>query len=236
MLDGYGDRPDYDCEPLFTREAFDAVATKADSLGLQVAVHAIGSAAVRQTLDGYEAAIKANGKRDSRHRIEHIEIIHPDDIPRFQELGVVASMQPVHVPGGSCFPLEPTVTRLGEDRWKYAYAWRTIKDAGARMVFATDWPISPVSPFECIQNALTRKPWGEGDPDQRMTLQESLYAYTAEGAWVEFMEDRKGKLKPGFLADIVVLSQDIEAAAPDRVAEVRPRVTICDGRITHEAA
>jgi predicted amidohydrolase YtcJ len=235
MLDGYGDRPDYDCEPLFTAEAFDAVATKADSLGLQVAVHAIGSAAVRQTLDGYEAAIKANGKRDSRHRIEHIEIIHPDDIPRFKELGVVASMQPVHVPGGSCFPLEPTVTRLGEDRWKYAYAWRTLKDAGARMVFATDWPISPVSPFECIQNALTRKPWRKGDPDQRMTLQESLYAYTAEGAWVEFMEDRKGKLKPGFLADIVVLSQDIEAAAPDRVADVRPRITICDGRITHEA-
>ena len=235
MLDGYGDRPDYDCEPLFTPEAFDAIATKADSLGLQVAVHAIGSAAVRQTLDGYQAAVKANGKRDSRHRIEHIEIIHPNDIPRFADLGVVASMQPVHVPGGSCFPLEPTATRLGEDRWQYAYAWRTLKDAGARMVFATDWPISPISPFGCMQDALTRKPWKEGLPDQRMTLEEALQAYTSEGAWVEFMEHEKGKLTDGYLADIVILSEDIEDCAPGGIGEIRPVLTICDGRITHEA-
>ncbi|MCM2475121.1 amidohydrolase [Rhizobium sp. CG5] len=236
MLEGYADRPDFCCEPLFTPQAWEAVAVKADSLGLQIAVHAIGDAAVRQTLDGYEAAAKANGARDSRHRIEHIEIIDPTDVPRFAELGVVASMQPVHVPGGSCFPLEPTIHRLGEARFPYAYAWRTMKDAGARLVFATDWPISPVSPFGCIQNALTRKPWKEGDPDQRMTLPESLHAYTAEGAWVEFMEDRKGQLKPGYLADIVMLDQDIEACPLDTVADVKPVLTICDGRITYEAA
>ncbi|NKN38312.1 amidohydrolase [Agrobacterium sp. a22-2] len=236
MLEGYADRPDFCCEPLFTPQAWEAVAVKADSLGLQIAVHAIGDAAVRQTLDGYQAAAKANGARDSRHRIEHIEIIDPSDVPRFAELGVVASMQPVHVPGGSCFPLEPTIHRLGEARFPYAYAWRTMKDAGARLVFATDWPISPVSPFGCIQNALTRKPWKDGDPDQRMTLSESLHAYTAEGAWVEFMEDRKGQLKPGYLADIVMLNQDIEACPLDKVADVKPVLTICDGRITYEAA
>lgn len=236
MLEGYADRPDFCCEPLFTPQAWEAVAVKADSLGLQIAVHAIGDAAVRQTLDGYQAAAKANGARDSRHRIEHIEIIDPTDVPRFAELGVVASMQPVHVPGGSCFPLEPTIHRLGEARFPYAYAWRTMKDAGARLVFATDWPISPVSPFGCIQNALTRKPWKDGDPDQRMTLPESLQAYTAEGAWVEFMEDRKGQLKPGYLADIVILDQDIEACPLDKVADVKPVLTICDGRITYEAA
>lgn len=236
MLEGYADRPDFCCEPLFAPQAWEAVAVKADSLGLQIAVHAIGDAAVRQTLDGYEAAAKANGARDSRHRIEHIEIIDPSDVPRFAELGVVASMQPVHVPGGSCFPLEPTIHRLGEARFPYAYAWRTMKDAGARLVFATDWPISPVSPFGCIQNALTRKPWKDGDPDQRMTLPESLQAYTSEGAWVEFMEDRKGQLKPGYLADIVMLDQDIEACPLDKVADVKPVLTICDGRITYEAA
>lgn len=235
MLDGYGDRPDYDCEPLFTPEAFNAVAEKADALGMQVAVHAIGSAAVRQTLDGFEAAMKANGARDSRHRIEHIELIDPADIGRFADLGVVASMQPVHVPGGSCFPLEPTATRIGEDRWQYAYAWRTIKDAGARMVFATDWPISPVSPFGCMADAMTRTLWKEGLPDQRMTLAECLHAYTAEGAWVEFMEDRKGRLKPGYLADIVILSADIEATAPEKIAGISAVTTICDGRITHQA-
>ncbi len=236
MLDGYGDRPDYDCEPLFTHEAFNEIAIRADSLGLQVAVHAIGSAAVRMTLDGFEAAAKANGKRDSRHRIEHIELIHPDDIKRFAELGVVASMQPVHVPGGSCFPLEPSTARIGEDRWQYAYAWRTIKDAGARMVFATDWPISPVSPFGCMKDAMTRKLWKEGLPDQRMTLAESLTAYTSEGAWVEFMETEKGLLKPGYLADIVILSGDIEATPADAIDTLATMATICDGRITYEAA
>ena len=235
MLDGYGDRPDYCCEPLFTADAFNDIATRADELGLQVAVHAIGSAAVRQTFDGYEAAVKANGTRDSRHRIEHIEIIHPDDIPRFGELGVVASVQPVHYPGGSCFPIEPTDAKIGKHRWQYAYLWRSLKEAGARVVFASDWPVSPINPFENIQDALTRKPWGEGMPDERVTLEEAIHAYTAEGAWVEFMEDRKGVLKPGYLADVVVLSDDIEAAAPDNIATIKPIVTICDGRITFEA-
>lgn len=236
MLDGYGDRPDYDYEPLFTRQAFDAIATRADALGLQVAVHAIGSAAVRQTLDGYEAARDANGARDSRHRIEHIEIIHPDDIGRFKDLGVVASMQPVHVPGGTCFPAEPTPARIGEDRWQYAYAWRTMKEAGAPVVFASDWPVSPISPFQCIQDALTRTPWKDGLPDQRFTLQEALEAYTATGAWVEFMEDRKGQLKPGYLADVVILTRDIEQVDPAEIMDtVRPAITICDGRVTYEA-
>ncbi|KPF46185.1 amidohydrolase [Rhizobium sp. AAP43] len=236
MLDGYGDRPGYTYEPLFTPQAFNAIATKADALGLQVAVHAIGSAAVRQTLDGYEAAVTANGKGDNRHRIEHIELIYPDDIARFAELGIVASVQPVHYPGGTCFPAEPTTAKIGEDRWDYAYAWRTLKNAGAPVVFASDWPVSPVSPFQCIQDALTRKPWKEGLNDQRFTLSEALEAYTAIGAWVEFMEDRKGKLKPGFLADVVILTTDIETVDPDQIMDtVRAAVTICDGRITHQA-
>lgn len=235
MLDGYGDRPGYTYEPLFTPDAFDAIATKADALGLQVAVHAIGSAAVRQTLDGYEAAAKANGKSGNRHRIEHIEVIHPDDIGRFAELGIVASMQPVHYPGGTCFPAEPTTARIGEDRWAYAYAWRTMKEAGAPVVFASDWPVSPISPFQCIQDAVNRKPWKDGLPEERFTLPEALHAYTAMGAWVEFMEDRKGVLKAGYLADIVILSTDIEQVSPAAIIDVRAATTICDGRITYQA-
>jgi predicted amidohydrolase YtcJ len=235
MLEGYADRPGYCCEPLFQPENWKAIAVKADALGLQIAVHAIGDAAVRQTLDGYEAAALANGPRDSRHRVEHIEIIDPADIPRFAALGVVASMQPVHVPGGSCFPKEPTIDRLGAARWPYAYAWRTMKDAGARLVFATDWPISPISPFGCMQNAITRTKWRDDLPDQRMTLMESLHAYTDDGAWVEFMEDRKGKLVEGYLADIVILAEDIEACAVERIADIRPILTLCDGRVTYEA-
>ncbi|MBP0579336.1 amidohydrolase [Labrys sp. LIt4] len=234
MVDDYADQPGWKGEPLFTGEHFARVAVEADRLGLQVAVHAIGDGAVRIVLDGYEAARKANGPRDSRHRIEHIEVVHPDDIGRFAELGTVASMQPTHPPGSAGLPLEPYLSRIGEARWPLAFAWRTLKDAGARIVFATDWPVSPLSPLACIQDAMTRQPWKEGMPDQRLSLAETLGAYTSEGAWVEFMEDRKGRLKPGYLADIVVLSGDIEATPAAELAALRPVATICDGRITHQ--
>lgn len=235
MVDDYADEPGWKGDPLFTGEHFAQVAVEADRLGLQVAVHAIGDGAVRIVLDGYEAARKANGPRDSRHRIEHVEVVHPDDVGRFAELGTVASMQPTHPPGSAGLPLEPYLTRIGETRWPLAFAWRTLKDAGARIVFATDWPVSPLSPLSCIQDAMTRQPWKEGMPDQRLSLMETLAAYTSEGAWVEFMEDRKGRLKPGYLADIVILSGDIEATPANDLAALRPLVTICDGRITHQA-
>lgn len=235
MVDDYADEPGWKGEPLFTREHFAKVAVEADRLGLQVAVHAIGDGAVRIVLDGYEAARKANGPRDSRHRIEHVEVVHPDDVGRFAELGAVASMQPTHPPGSAGLPLEPYLTRIGEARWPLAFAWRTLKDAGARIVFATDWPVSPLSPLSCIQDAMTRRPWKEGMPDQRLSLMETLAAYTSEGAFVEFMEDRKGRLKPGYLADIVVLSGDIETTPATELATLRPLATICDGRVTHQA-
>ena len=235
MVDDYADEPGWKGEPLFTGEHFAQVAVEADRLGLQVAVHAIGDGAVRIVLDGYEAARKANGPRDSRHRIEHVEVVHPDDVGRFAEFGTVASMQPTHPPGSAGLPLEPYLTRIGEARWPLAFAWRTLKDAGARIVFATDWPVSPLSPLGCIQDAMTRQPWKEGMSDQRLSLMETLAAYTSEGAFVEFMEDRKGRLKPGYLADIVVLSGDIEATPAAELAALRPLVTICDGRITHQA-
>jgi len=233
MVDDYADQPGWKGEPLFTQEHFARVAVEADRHGLQVAVHAIGDGAVRLVLDGYEAARGTNGPRDSRHRIEHIEVVNPDDIGRFVELGTVASMQPTHPPGSAGLPREPYLTRIGPARWPYAFAWRTLKDAGARIVFATDWPVSPLSPLSCIHDAMTRKPWRADMPDQRLTLQETLAAYTSEGAWVEFMEDRKGVLKAGYLADIVVLSGDIEATPHKEIAALRPLVTICDGVVTH---
>ncbi len=234
MLDPYADRTDWRGEPLFTPGRFRELAIEIDRRGLQIAVHAIGDGSVRAVLDGYEAALKANGRRDSRHRIEHIEVISAADVPRFRELGVVASMQPQHAPGGMDFPLEPTVSRIGRDRWPLSYAWRTIKDAGAHMPFASDWPVSPIDPMRGIRAALTRKPWAQGDPDQRFSLHEALAAYTAEGAYAEFAENEKGRLKPGFMADLVVLSEDIETADPEALDSVRPVTTICDGRVTYE--
>ena len=141
MVDDYADRPGWRGEPLFEAERFARIAVAADRLGLQIAVHAIGDGAVRTVLDGYEAALKANGRRDSRHRVEHVEVIHPDDIPRFAALGVIASMQPPHPPGCHGLPLEPYLSRIGEARWAYAFAWKALRQAGARLVFGTPvWP------------------------------------------------------------------------------------------------
>jgi predicted amidohydrolase YtcJ len=235
FIDDYAHQPGLKGDPLFTQAHFDDITIAADRLGLPVAVHAIGDGAVRMVLNGYEAAIKANGKRDSRNRIEHIEVVHPDDIPRFRELGTVASMQPTHPPGSAGLPLEPYLSYIGEARWSHAFAWRTLVDTGAPIVFATDWPVSPLDPMHCIECAMTRGVWKDGMKDERLSLHETLAAYTRTGAWVEFMEDRKGMLKPGYLADIVVLSGDVETTDATRLAALRPVTTICDGRITYQA-
>lgn len=234
MAEDYADRPGWRGEPLFEAARFAEIATEIDRRGLQIAVHAIGDGAVASVLDGYAAARRANGARDARHRIEHVEVVRPGDVPRFADLGVIASMQPPHPPG-SGFPLEPTVSRIGRARWPWAYAWNTLRDAGARLVFASDWPVSPVDPMEGIQFAMTRRPWEPGLPDQRQSLDQALAGYTADGAYAEFMEHRKGRLRPGMLADLVVLGGDLEAAEPEAIAAIRPAVTICGGRVTFEA-
>ncbi|WP_455273925.1 amidohydrolase [Rhizobium herbae] len=235
MVEPYADKPG-DCgEGLFTPETFREAAVEADRRGLQIAVHAIGDGAVRAVLDGYEAARAQNGPRDSRHRIEHIEVVHPDDIARFADLGVIASMQPPHPPGCAGVPLEPTVSRIGRDRWPLSYAWRTLKDARAHICFASDWPVSPIDPIIGIEAAVTRRRWAESDPDQSFTLMEALSAYCVEGAYAEFKEDRKGSIREGYLADMVVLNADIEAAAADGLLTIRPVTTICGGRISFRA-
>lgn len=236
FLEDYAHKPGWKGDPLFSQEHLNQIVTEADRLELPVAVHAIGDGAVRMVLDAYETAAETNGSRDARNRIEHIEVIHPDDVPRFKQLGVIASMQPTHPPGNAGLPLEPYLSFIGRDRWPLAFAWRTLADAGAEIVFATDWPVSPLDPMGCIHDAMTRQRWADDLPDQRLTLTETLAAYTSTGAHVEFMEDRKGLLKPGYLADIVLLSGDVEATASEHLASIRPVVTICDGKITYEKA
>ncbi|WP_439502050.1 amidohydrolase [Aminobacter ciceronei] len=235
MIEPYADRPDWVGEPLFSPEEFKRIATEIDRRGLQIAVHSIGDGATRAVLDGYEAAAKVNGKRDSRHRVEHVELTTASDIQRFVDLGVIASMQPPHPPGAMSFPLEPTVSRIGRQRWPYAYPTRTLIEAGAHVVFASDWPVAPIDPIEGMQAAMLRKPWAEDMPDQSVSLHQALAGYTVEGAYAEFKEDRKGQLKPGYFGDLVVLSADIEAIDPAVLHQVRPVTTICGGRVSYQA-
>lgn len=230
---------DYDTAPgvrgssYFEPEEFDAICTEIDRLGFQITVHAIGDAAVNRTLNGYEAAQRANGVRDSRHRIEHIEILAPADLPRFKELGVIASMQPTHAPGGY-YPPEPILSMVGRERMRLAYPWQTIRDTGARVVFASDWPVAPLDPLLGIMTAVTRKPVFEGAPDERQSLTDSIAGFTVDGAFTEFAEASKGCLAPGLAGDVVILSGDIEATPPEEIDALKVAATICGGQITYE--
>jgi predicted amidohydrolase YtcJ len=234
MLDDYPNKLGWRGEPLFSQQQFDEIAIEADRRGLQIAVHAIGDGAVRSVLDGYQAAQKKNGARDSRHRVEHIEVVHPADINRFAKLGVIASMQPPHPPGSQGLPLGPTLSNIGKAKWPYAYAWNSLRKAGAHLVFGTDWPVSDINPIRSVQSAMTRVPYAPGLESHAQTLEQALHSYTVEGAYAEFAEGRKGQLKKGMLADVVVLSDDLEMMAAEALHEVVPRFTICDGRVVYQ--
>lgn len=233
MLEDYPGFPGNRGAPLFTAKQFNEVATRADRHGLQISVHAIGDGGVRRTLDGYEAARKANGVRDSRHRIEHIELIDKADIPRLKQLGVIASLQPIvglGVPGN---PPEPCRTRIG-DKLPQAYAWQTLRETGATIAFSSDWPVSPLDPFLGIQSAMTSLPLSPESPPQAQSLMDTLDSFTAAGAYTEFAENKKGKLMPGMLADVIILNGNIEATPANQISTLKPVLTICDGRITFE--
>ena len=234
-LDDYPDTPGWRGEPLFEAEEFAAIATEADRRGLQIAVHAIGDGAVRRVIDGYAAARQANGPRDARHRIEHIEMIDRADIPRMAEMGIVASIQPSHVPGAMDFTLQPTLDKIGRHRWNDAFLCRSLAEAGVRLAFASDWPVADVNPLRGIQAALER-PVFEGAGDERLDLHAVLAAYTTGGAYAEHTEDRKGMLTPGYLADIVVLDGDIEATEVGRIGAMQVAQTVCGGRIVWDIA
>lgn len=235
VLDGYPDDPASTGDPLFSAEEFNEIAAQCDKRGFQIAVHAIGDAAVRRTLDGYQAARQANGKRDSRHRIEHIEIIDEADIERFAELDVIASMQPLHALGTGSYPMEPTRSKIGDAKLARAFAWNTLRKAGANLCFASDWPVSPVDPLLSIKAAMTREKLHTSHPDQRQSLYQAMHGYTSGGAYAEFSEDRKGTLKKGSLADIVILDGNIETTDPGAIDEMKVTTTICDGVITYQA-
>ncbi|KAB2881898.1 MAG: amidohydrolase family protein, partial [Albidovulum sp.] len=232
MLNDYPGHRGHRAEPLFAPERFNEIATEIDRRGMQIAVHAIGDGAVRTTIDGYEAAQRTNGKRDSRHRIEHIELIDRADVPRLGQLGITASVQPPHAPGAMDFALFPTLDVIGRGRWNDAYLCRDLAEAGAHLAFASDWPVTDISVMRGIGAALTR-PTYEGAADQRVPLLDVLRAYTAGGAWAAHMDRITGTLRPGLAADIVVLGGDIEAARPEEVAGMGIAMTVAGGRVTH---
>jgi predicted amidohydrolase YtcJ len=233
LVDEYADCPGTYGKSNYETALFNKVVLESDSLGLQIFTHSVGDGGVRRVLDAYAAAAHQNGHRDRRHRIEHIEVIHPDDIHRFAKSGVIASMQPLHAPP-SVDSGDIWLSRVGEKRWPYSFAWSTLRNAGATLVFGSDWPIVSQNPFMAIHNTLNRSPWKEGLLDHRQSLTESLLSYTRDAAYAEFQEKHKGQIKPGYLADVVVLSDNIFNISPDRMNEVHPLLTIMNGNIVYE--
>lgn len=235
LLEDYADQPGWRGEAMHSADRFDAIAIKADALGLQISVHAIGDAAVRRVLDGYEAARRENGARDSRHRVEHAEIVHPDDLPRFAGLGVVASMQPALAPGSVYSPRDPFLSRIGTSRWPHAFPVADLRATGAALAFSSDWPVSDPNPMVAIKDMIQRTPWSEDVPAQATTLHEALYGYTLGGAYAGHKDHCLGKLAVGYLADIVILDADIEAIPIDDLDKHGAAITISDGAIIWEA-
>jgi predicted amidohydrolase YtcJ len=208
----------------------------ADSAGLQVAVHAIGDRANAILLAIYDSVARAHGPRDRRFRVEHAQHLRPQDIARFGRLGVVASMQPYHAIDDGRW-LE---RRIGPERIRTSYAFRTLLDSGATLAFGSDWTVAPLDPLLGVYAAVTRRTLDGKHPDgwvpeQKISLAEALRAYTWGNAYATFAETRRGALAPGYDADVVVLDRDLFALPPESLATARVRYTIVGGRVVYAA-
>ncbi len=207
----------------------------ADSAGLQVAVHAIGDRANALLLDIYDSVAKAHGTRDRRFRIEHAQHLRAGDIARFGELGVIPSMQPYHAADDGRWAAK----RIGPDLIRNTYAFRTLLDRGAHLAFGSDWTVAPLDPLVGIEAAVTRQTLDGKNPEgwvpeQKITVEEALRAYTAGNAYAVFAEGRRGILKPGYLADLVVLDRDLTRIPAGTIDQAKVRLTVVAGRVVFE--
>src|SRR5215213_9781574 len=207
----------------------------ADSAGLQVVVHSIGERANGVLLDIYDSVAKAHGPRDRRFRIEHAQHLRRRDIPRFGKNNVIPSMQPYHAIDDGRWAQK----RIGPERIKTTYPFRSLLDSGARLAFGSDWTVAPLDPLLGVYAAVTRRTLDGKNPngwipEQKITVEEAVRAYTAGSAYAEFAEGVKGTITPGKLADLVILSDDIFKIDPAAIEKVRVRMTVVDGKVVYE--
>jgi hypothetical protein len=207
----------------------------ADSAGLQLAVHAIGDRANAMILGFFEEAARANGPRDRRARVEHAQHLRREDIARFGALGIIPAMQPYHVIDDGRW----AGNRLDSARLRGTYAFRTLLDTGARLSFGSDWTVALLDPMQGLYAAVTRRTLDDEHPggwlpEQRITLEEALRAYTAGVAYAGFLDGEVGVLRPGMLADITLLDRDLFAIAPEQIRDARVVATVVGGRVVYE--
>ncbi len=233
MFEAYAGEPENYGITVVDKEEMVEYVSRASRVGFSSTVHAIGDKAVHDVLDVLAHVRDEEARRNEptasrRHRIEHVQIVHPQDLSRLAELDIIASMQPIHATSDMA-----TADRYWGERTRFAYNPRIQMDRGARVAFGSDAPVEPFNPWLGIHAAVTRQrdglPEGSWHPEARLSLHESLLGFTQGPAYAAGMEDRLGKLAVGFLADLIVLDQDIYASVPDELADVKVLATLVDG-------
>jgi len=237
MLTPYADNPTIQGKMFWEPAQYQATVAELDKNGYQIFTHAIGDGAVRLALDSYEYMSNVNGTRDSRPRIEHIETITAVDIPRFGKQGVIPSMQPLHAyPDADT--LDVWLKNAGTEREPRAFAWRSIAQAGGRLAFGSDWPVVTISPWPGVQTALTRqtsdgKPAGGFVPAQKLTLDQTVEAYTMGVAYAGKREKTEGSIEHGKLADMIIVDQDLFAIDPHKIDQTKVLLTMVGGKVVY---
>jgi predicted amidohydrolase YtcJ len=208
-----------------------------DSEGFQIHFHAIGDRAIRDALDALTSARESHGGNDLRHQIAHVQVMRPDDIPRFRALGVAATIQPRWAVNDVQMT-EFTVGSLGHRRARWQYPFRSLRDAGAVLAAGSDWPVSDADPMQAVHVAVNRRELGgmEGTflPEQALPLMDALAAYTVGSAWVDHLDAETGSVEVGKKADLVLLDRDPFSLPPEEIGQARADLTLVDGRVVHE--
>jgi predicted amidohydrolase YtcJ len=235
LLAPYSDDPSTSGIITVNPEKLKAMAIERDRLGFQLAFHAIGDKANRLALDTFETLLRVNPARDRRDRIEHVSVVSPEDFERFGKLQIIATVQP-------CFEttdMRWAEQRLGPERSKGAYAWRSLEKAGAKLAFSTDYDVEPISPFRGLYACVTREtpeggPLGGWIPQEKLPLPDCISAYTSGSAYAEFMDGKKGELKVGEFADFVILSQDLTKISPRDILKTEVLQTVVGGKTVYQ--
>jgi hypothetical protein len=234
MLAPYSDDPSTSGILTNDPDKLRAMAIERDRAGFQINFHAIGDRANRVALDVFEAVAKANGPRDRRDRIEHAQVVAPEDLPRFAQLKVIASMQPSH----ETSDMRWAGSRIGPDRSKGAYAWASLLKSGAHLAFGTDYDVEPINPMRGLYACVTRElpdggPAGGWEPQEKISLEDCIRAYTSGSAYAQFEEGKKGELKVGEYADFIVLSNDLTKIPPQQYTKTMVLLTVVGGRTVY---
>ncbi len=258
LAEQYADDPNNSGIPRYQQENLNAMAAERAAAGFQLGFHAIGDEANHIALNAFEAAEQvavpathpaapvkpdaevvtspkaAFSSKDLRFRIEHTQVLLPGDFERMAKLGVIASMQPSHL----LTDMNWAGARLGPERSKYAYAWRSMLDHKIILAFGTDYPVEPISPFRGLYAAVTRKNEAGTKtfvPEEKLTIAEAIYAYTQAPAYAEFREFSKGRLEPGYLADFIVLDHDLMKATPEEILQTKVLRTVVGNKTVYTA-